>query len=262
MCITASVGKGGVNRQEDVKTVQVLMNMNMDRLVPFVDLELGSGVGPTMIAAIQEFQRRHLAMPSPDGRVDPGGQSLKKLCEAIPSGLTEEVLQAILINATAANIKRYAVPLRMKMVENGIGTPLRQCHFLAQIAAETADLAYSEEIASGAEYEGRTDLGNTEAGDGKRFKGRGLIQLTGRSNYKAYGDARGVDYTDATVAATIASIPELAVDVSCWYWTKNSINDLADQDNVMAVTQKVNGGYNGLTYRKARLARAKFFLMR
>jgi putative chitinase len=262
MCITASVGKGGVNSYEDVKTVQILMNMNMDRLVPFADLELDGGAGRTTIAAIQEFQRRELAMPNPDGRIDPGGQSFKKLCEAIPRGATEEVLQAIFIRATAANIKRYAIPLRVKMGESGITTPLRQCHFFAQIAAETVDLTYCEEIASGAEYEGRTDLGNTVAGDGKRFKGRGLIQLTGRSNYKAYGDAKGVDFTSEAAAATIASTPELAVDVSCWYWSKNSINDLADQDDVMAVTQKVNGGYNGLAYRKARLARAKFFLMR
>ena len=79
----------------------------------------------------------------------------------------------------------YAVPLSDAMAEYGIDTPARQAGFLAQIAHESGSLVYVEEIASGAAYEGRADLGNTEPGDGERYKGRGILQITGRANYRA-----------------------------------------------------------------------------
>jgi len=161
-----------------------------------------------------------------------------------------------------AKIVKYNDALNVKMLENDINSPLRMAHFLAQIAHESAELRYSEEIASGEAYEGRADLGNTQPGDGKRFKGRGLIQLTGRSNYKRYGKARGRDFTTDETARLLATDPDLAVDVSCWFWVKHDLNALADADDVMAITKKINGGYNGLPDRKAKLARAKFFLLR
>lgn len=166
-----------------------------------------------------------------------------------------------MIHASHFNLKRYSNALSAKMLENGINTPLRMAHFLAQIAHESAELRYSEEVASGDAYEGRADLGNCEPGDGKRFKGRGLIQLTGRSNYKCYGKARGKDYTAVQNAKLLATDPYTAVDVSCWFWIENQLNALADKDDVMALTKRINGGYNGLEDRKAKLARAKFFLM-
>jgi len=148
------------------------------------------------------------------------------------------------------------------MLESGISTPLRMAHFLAQLAHESGELRYAEEIASGDAYEGRADLGNSEPGDGRRFKGRGLIQLTGRSNYEAYGKTRGKDYTVSNKTDLLANDPFIAVDVSCWYWVENDLNSLADRDDIRAVTQAINGGYNGLEDRKAKLERAKFFLMR
>jgi putative chitinase len=200
-------------------------------------------------------------MAKPDGRVDPGGGTLRSLKAGMPSGLTDDKLQAIMSGASLANINKFFPPLLQKMTANDIATPLRMAHFLAQIGHESADFRYTEEIASGEAYEGRADLGNTQPGDGKRFKGRGLIQLTGRANYQAYGDARGADYVTDDHWNLIASDPSLAVDVSCWFWVEHELNKLADADSVTQITQVINGGYNGLPDRKKRLALAKCFLL-
>ena len=260
MCIASSVRRNGKNLRDDVKTVQILLNMNLDRLVPLSPLTDDGGIGPLSVAAIEEFQRRVCCNAKPDGRVDPGGNTLRELAKGIPADFTEAKLQGIFIHATAANVQRYFAALKAKMAASSINTNLRMAHFLAQLGHESAEFRYSEEIASGAAYEGRTDLGNTQPGDGKRFKGRGLIQLTGRANYTAYGTDRNADYTTDTGAQLIASDSALAVDVSCWFWTRHSLNTLADSDNITAITQVVNGGLNGFEDRKAKLARAKFFL--
>ena len=84
-------------------------------------------------------------------------------------------------------------PLNAAMAEFSINTPARQASFLAQLAHESGQLVYVRELASGAAYEGRKDLGNVRPGDGVRFRGRGLIQVTGRSNYAACGKALGLD---------------------------------------------------------------------
>ena len=262
MCISRAVGRNGVNSKDDVRTVQILLNLNIDKIIPFRSLAEDGLIGSHTISAIEEFQRRVVRMAQPDGRIDPGGMTLERLRQGLPSVFSEAKLHGIMIHATAANITKYYNALNQKMAENGINTPLRQAHFLAQIAHESGELRYSEEIASGEAYEGRADLGNTQPGDGKRFKGRGLIQLTGRSNYKRYGDARGKDYTTDDTAKLLAIEPNTGVDVSCWFWTEHDLNTLADADNVMEVTKRINGGYNGLEDRKAKLARAKFFLVR
>ena len=177
------------------------------------------------------------------------------------SGFSPEKLAGIMIHASAATITRYHDVLTTRMEGHGITTPLRMAHFLAQLGHESAEFRYVEEIASGQAYEGRQDLGNTQLGDGKRFKDRGLIQITGRNNYTAYGKSRGSDYTTDAAAKLLATDPNLAADASCWFWQTKGLNQYADLDNVEAVTYRVNGGYNGLADRKAKLARAKFFLM-
>jgi putative chitinase len=168
----------------------------------------------------------------------------------------------IMSQATQASVDVYYNSLVAAMAANQINTPLRVAHFLAQLGTESGDFLYSEEIASGQEYQGRTDLGNTQPGDGIRFKGRGLIQLTGRSNYAAYGTARGKDYVTEPNNKLISSDPALAVDVSVWFWTKNNLNRFADADNVVGLTKAINGGDNGLDDRKAHLRRAKCLLVR
>lgn len=135
----------------------------------------------------------------------------------------------------------------------GINTPMRMAHYLAQIAHESSELRYTKELASGKAYEGRKDLGNVKVGDGVKFKGRGFIQITGRTNYSAYMQFCKFD---------VVSTPELlerplgAVKSSMWYWKNHGLNELADKDDVVAITKVINGGKNGLEDRKQYLERA------
>ena len=135
-----------------------------------------------------------------------------------------------------------------------IDTPLRQQHFIAQCAHESDGFQTTREYASGRAYEGRRDLGNTQKGDGERFRGRGLIQLTGRFNYTAASQALGEPYVDKPELVEV--FPAAAI-VSGWFWAKNNINQHADRDDVRAVTKVVNGGYNGLKERTAYLSTAR-----
>ena len=267
MCIEQAVGPTAPatrapapNRRQDVKTVQCLLNLNGAQLTPLATLANDGFWGPGTETHVRAFQERVVKIDSPDSRVDPGGETLRALRRSMSTDWSEHRLQGIMISAPRATVLRYLRPLHQKMLQHSISSPLRMSHFLAQIGHETLDLRYSEEIASGEAYEGRLDLGNTEPGDGVRFKGRGLIQLTGRSNYTLYGEAVTLSFLTDETAATIASDPHRAVDVACWYWTRHKLNVLADKDDVQGITRKINGGLNGLVDRAARLARAKFFL--
>ena len=262
MCITGSVGRGGVNGLHDVKTIQVLLNLNSYQLNLLAPLPENGACDVSTIAAIDLFQRKVRGAAQPDGKVDPDGGTLAALRVGLLPGFTEKKLQGVYIHAGSGKIALYFPGLIAKMNENAINTPLRRVHFLAQIGHESKELIYSEEIASGRAYEGRRDLGNTQAGDGVRFKGRGLIQITGRANYSDYGRSRGRDFTSSTTAAQLlATDPALAVDASCWFWNEHNLNRLADRDDVLAITKIINGGTNGLAERKVLLARAKFFLL-
>ena len=259
MCISSSVGLDCSNGKTDVKTVQILLNMNIDQLAPLQELEEDGIFGDASQTAIEAFQRSVVGMEQPDGKVDPGGNTLMKMAEGIPS-YCQRVLKGIYINADDSLITKYCDALLEKMTAYEINTPLRMTHFLAQVGHESGELRYCEEIASGDAYEGRKDLGNTKPGDGRRFKGRGLIQLTGRANYAAYSKARGIDYTTDEGAKLVAEDPETAVDVACWFWTTHNLNALADQDDITTITKRINGGLNGFEDRKAKLARAEFFI--
>jgi putative chitinase len=135
-----------------------------------------------------------------------------------------------------------------------LSTANRQAHFLAQCAHESDHFKTTTEYATGAAYEGRQDLGNTQPGDGRRFKGRGLIQLTGRYNYEQASKALGRDFvTDPEIVAKFPA----AADVSGWFWSTHKINRHADADDIKAATKAVNGGLLGLDSRVAYLAQAK-----
>lgn len=149
-----------------------------------------------------------------------------------------------------------ALALERACIRFGIDTALRVSHFLGQVAHESREGLYMEEIASGAAYEGRKDLGNTQPGDGRRFKGRGLIQLTGRHNYREYSRAVYGDDRAVHSPEMVSSLPDAALAAG-WFWDIKGLNVVADTDNVRSVTRIVNGGYNGLADREATTAKAK-----
>ena len=141
-------------------------------------------------------------------------------------------------------------------------SPLRAAHFLAQVGHESAGLRYMEEIADGSAYEGRADLGNTRPGDGRRFKGRGPIQLTGRANYRAFTRwAQNAGHTNHDFEANphLLSQPKWGFLAASYYWTvaRPNLNAQADRDDLEAVTRSINGGLNGLADRRQRLNRCK-----
>lgn len=136
-----------------------------------------------------------------------------------------------------------------------ITTTNRLCHFISQISHESGCGKFKKELANGSAYEFRNDLGNTSAGDGKKYKGAGYIQLTGKSNYQKFanyiGDQKvmqGVDYVANRYPATSAG----------YWWLSNSMNTLCDNGaTVEQITKRVNGGYNGLDDRKMYFEKCK-----
>ena len=171
-------------------------------------------------------------------------------------------------NARAAE---FAGPLSDVFWAYDIYTVTRQKHFLGQILHESGHLRYREELASGAAYEGRESLGNTRPGDGRRFKGRGLVQLTGRHNYALYNQSevlleKGLDVVQ--FPDLVATDIDLCCDVAGWYWQRNKLNALADSpeltetETCKAITKRVNGGYNGLAERLVLTQRARVALTR
>ncbi|ATB44222.1 murein transglycosylase [Cystobacter fuscus] len=168
-------------------------------------------------------------------------------------GVSLAQLRRIMPNLSQAKAEQYLPHVNRAMAEAGINTPKRQAAFLAQLAHESGEFRYMEEIASGAAYEGRRDLGNTQPGDGVRFKGRGPIQLTGRANYRAAGQALGIDLENNPKRA---ADPDVGFRTAAWFWNSRNLNQYADAGNFREVTRRINGGYNGLASREAYYQRA------
>jgi putative chitinase len=154
----------------------------------------------------------------------------------------------------AAIISGMGAKLASTLARYAIDTPLRVAHFLGQIAHESDGFCTTEEYADGRAYEGRRDLGNVQAGDGPRYKGRGLIQLTGRMNYALTGQELGLDLVGAPLSV---NDPITYLLVSCVFWTRLKVNRACDADDLYEVTRLVNGGLNGLASRLGYLTRAK-----
>ena len=228
--------------------------------------------GERTLQATAEFQRRN-GLGS-DGVVGPG--TLGKARElgfveeqgaddtpvSVPTGatssLTEQALAQIMPNLKAEKRALFFPFLTRAMAEFEVNTPARQAAFLAQLAHESGEFKWMEEIwgptPAQRRYEGRRDLGNTVPGDGFRFKGRGPIQITGRANYKRYGDMLGVDLINNP---QLAATPEVGFRIAGVYWKRNNINAPADRQDIVAVTKAINGGTNGLEDRKKYYERAK-----
>lgn len=179
------------------------------------------------------------------------------------------------VTLTAAQLRAVAntrAPLAGKIADSfnklapafALTTPLRVAHFLAQLSHESGGFQFVRELwgptPAQKRYEGRADLGNTQPGDGSRFRGHGLIQVTGRANhadFTAWIKRRYPEAPDFVAEPEALSEFPWALMSAFWFWDTRGLNALADRDDVVAVTKKVNGGTNGLADRKAALKRAK-----
>jgi putative chitinase len=137
--------------------------------------------------------------------------------------ITNEFLKEVMPQSTEKNRLKYIEWLNYFMPKYSIDSDKEVAAFIAQIGHESGYLRYSEEIASGKAYEGRRDLGNIYAGDGMKYKGRGLIQITGRYNYAQLSKDLGEDFIKNP---ELLSTPKYAVQSACWFWNKNKLNDL------------------------------------
>lgn len=189
-----------------------------------------------------------------------------------------QIKEAALSNTV--NATKFMDAINDTCTKFDISTPIRQLCFLAQVGHESGGLFFTEELASGAAYEGRKSLGNTQKGDGVRFKGRGLIQITGRTNYGDVGKALGVDFIKNPTllggknvnVCTPEQIKNAALSAG-WFWNSRKLNAIADKidikkpidsgtnlENFVLMTKKINGGTNGLNDRLSRYkAGVKFF---
>lgn len=167
-------------------------------------------------------------------------------------------LKTIYPQATQANITLYLPWLNALMPEFGVDNNTRVAAFLAQVGHESGQLRYNKEIwgptAAQKGYEGRKDLGNVIAGDGVKFKGRGLIQITGRANYSSFGIATGADCVNNP---DLLESPEYAVMTACWFWKSRNLSKYADNGDFKTLTKRINGGLNGLDDRLAIWERTK-----
>ena len=170
--------------------------------------------------------------------------------------ITPQQLLQILPNAGQVS-GVFAPVLNTAMNRYQIVGAKRVAAFIAQIGHESGQLKYVKEIwgptAAQARYEGRADLGNTQPGDGSKFRGRGLIQITGRANYKACGEALGLDLIRQP---ELLEKPQYACMSAAWFWATRSLNTLADAGQFDKITQRINGGQNGAADRQALYARA------
>ena len=166
--------------------------------------------------------------------------------------------QLLLILPNAGHVAGVFVPvLNTAMSRYQIVGTKRIAAFLAQIGHESGQLKYLKEIwgptKAQAKYEGRADLGNTVKGDGSKYRGRGLIQITGRANYAECGEALGLDLTNQP---ELLEKPQHACMSAAWFWASRGLNLLADAGGFSKITSRINGGQNGAADREAIYARA------
>lgn len=175
--------------------------------------------------------------------------------------LTDTQLQQIMPRLAAAKLPLYLPHLNRAMQAYGVDTMPRTAAFVAQLAHESGEFRWMEEIWGPTDPQRRYEppgtlaarLGNTQPGDGKRFKGRGPIQITGRFNYAKYGALLGVDLV---AQPDLAAAPEIAFATAGLYWKSNGLNELADANDFLKITRRINGGTNGLADRQKYHARA------
>ncbi|MBA6044016.1 glycoside hydrolase family 19 protein [Pseudomonas lactis] len=160
--------------------------------------------------------------------------------------ITEQQLLQILPNA-GRNAGVFVPALNTAMNRYGIVGTARVAAFIAQVGHESGQLRWVREIwgptVQQLTYEGRADLGNAFKGDGSKYRGRGLIQITGRANYTQCGEALGLDLIDKP---ELLELPQHAAMSAAWFWKQKGLNDLADRDQFLTITRRINGGLNGI----------------
>ncbi|WP_053128173.1 glycoside hydrolase family 19 protein [Pseudomonas sp. MIACH] len=165
--------------------------------------------------------------------------------------ITEQQLLQILPNA-GRQAGVFVPALNTAMNHYGIVGVARAAAFIAQVGHESGQLRWVREIwgptAQQAGYEGRDDLGNTVKGDGSKYRGRGLIQITGRANYAACGEALGLDLVNQPA---LLEQPQFAAMSAAWFWSTRGLNTLADQGQFVKITRRINGGLTGQDDRQA-----------
>ena len=168
---------------------------------------------------------------------------------------TQQLLQILPNAGQSAGV--FVSVLNSAMNRYQIVGPKRVAAFIAQIGHESGQLKYVKEIwgptAAQARYEGRADLGNTQPGDGSKYRGRGLIQITGRANYKACGEALELDLINQP---ELLEKPQHACMSAAWFWASRRLNTFADAGQFDTITRRINGGQSGAADRQALYARA------
>lgn len=173
----------------------------------------------------------------------------------MPWNITPELLRTVAGAPVSKSVTDGLVKYLPEYLDKyDIDTELELAHFLAQSAHESDHFRTLTEYASGSAYEGRRDLGNVYPGDGRRYRGRGIFQLTGRANYAQMSKRLGVDLVNNP---HLAATPEISVQTALEYWKTRNLGKWARQDNVEMVTKLINGGYNGLKQRRIHLQKAK-----
>lgn len=180
--------------------------------------------------------------------------------------ITEQQLKSIMPRASDGNIKKFVVPINVTLKKFGITSPLQISAFLSQIAVESGNLIYTKELGGDSyflKYNGRKDLGNTQPGDGPKYKGRGLIQITGRANYTSISKKTGVDFVNNPHMLETSMWAALSAGL-WWFDNQNkktkrmraSLKNCIANKDIVGITYAVNGGQNGISERTSAYNRA------
>ena len=180
--------------------------------------------------------------------------------------LTTEQLQSIMPGLPAKKNTDFLPFLQAAMTEFAIEVPARAAAFLAQLAHESGQFRFMEEIwgptPAQRRYEPQstlaTNLGNTEPGDGKKYLGRGIFQIVGRRNYTQLGQLLKLNLVDNP---ELAARPDVAARTAAAFWVQRGLSKLADADDVTGITRRISGGMLGLETRQRAVDRAKAVLL-